>query len=155
MIIAVDFDNTVVVQDGRDYEDVTTPLEFMPWAKEALHALKAAGHVLLLYSCRANRALLEDPALDPLVRAGVKRINITWWQGNQPINQARYDQMVAFVAEELPGVFAAIDDGMQGKASADLYLDDKALQLGYGPYGAGWADVMKMHGEAGGQDGER
>ncbi len=153
MIICIDFDNTVVVQDGRDYEDVTTPLEFMPWAKEALHALKAADHVLLLYSCRANRALLEDPALDPLVRAGVRRINIRWWQQSQPINQARYDQMVAFVEAELPDVFAAIDDGVQGKASADLYLDDKALQLGYGPYGAGWTDIIEMYGETGGHNG--
>jgi len=121
VIIAVDFDSTVVVQDGRDYEDLATPLQFLPDAKLGLYALKAAGHVLLLYSARANRALRFDPQLDPLVRAGAKKINMQWWKASAELNQRRYDQMDAFVQQHLPGVFAAIDDGLQGKPSVDMY----------------------------------
>lgn len=147
MIIAVDFDNTVVVQDGRAYEDLETPLQFLPSARQGLLALKAAGHILLLYSARANRALRFDPNLDPLVQAGVKRVNMARWVASQELNQHRYDQMVVFVNTELPGVFDAVDDGQQGKPSADLYLDDKALCLGYGVYGVGWREVANMYGD--------
>ena len=146
-IIAIDFDKTVVVQDGRDYEDVTTPLQFLPGAHAGLLSLKAAGHVLLLYSARANRALRVDPNLDPLVRAGVKRVNLAWWTQSRTINEARYQQMVEFAAAELPGVFDAIDDGLQGKPSADLYLDDKALGLGQGAYAVDWAEVVQLYGD--------
>jgi len=145
VIFCIDFDSTVVVQEGRDYEDVTTPLEFMPNAWAALHSLKAAGHVLLLYSARANRALRIDPNLDPLVRAGVKKVNMEWWEANKALNQARFDQMMDFAMTELPGIFDAIDDGEQGKPSADVYLDDKALRLG--PTSQTWASVADMYGE--------
>lgn len=145
MIFCIDFDSTVVVQEGRDYEDIDTPFEFMPNAQAGLHSLKKAGHILLLYSCRANRALRIDPELDPLVRAGVKKINMTWWEFNQELNQARYEQMIGFVNAELPGVFDAIDDGEQGKPSADVYLDDKAIRLG--PGAQTWASVADIYGE--------
>ena len=145
MIFCIDFDNTVVVQEGRDYEDVDTPLEFMPNARAGLHSLKAAGHVLLLYSARANRALRIDPELDPLVRAGIKKVSVGWWESNKELNQARFEQMVEFVNHELSGIFDAIDDGVQGKPSADVYLDDKALRLG--PGAQTWASVADMYGE--------
>lgn len=147
MIICIDFDDTVVSQRGRAYDDVTTPLYFVVGAEGALAALKRAGHTLILYSGRANRALRIDPYLDPLVRAGRKRINMDWWTANQPVNEARYQQMLTFVAEKLPGVFDAVDDGVQGKPSADMYIDDKALRLGHGAYAALWYNVAMMHGE--------
>lgn len=158
MIIASDFDDSIVSQAGRDYEDVETPLRFMPGAKKALLSLKRAGHTLLLYSGRANRALRVDPNLNPLVRAGVKRINREWWEANQPVNEARYQQMLRFVDEELPGVFDAVDDGQQGKPSADIYIDDKALRLGHGADSVGWQTVAHRYGEPvynsdGGSDG--
>ena len=146
-LIAIDFDNTVVEQDGRDYEDVTTPLRFLPGAYAGLLALKAAGHILLLYSARANRAHRVDPNLNPLVRAGIKKIDIDRWMKNQPLNEARYQHMISFVEEELPGIFDAVDDGLQGKPSADLYLDDKALGLGYGAHAVDWDEVTRMYGD--------
>lgn len=133
-----------------------TPLRFMPGAQAGLAALKRAGHVLVLYSGRANRALRIDPALDPLVRVGVKKIRREWWEANQPINEARYQQMLSFVAEHLSGVFDAVDDGQQGKPSADLYIDDKALRLGRGVDSVGWIGVAHRYGEPvydGGSDG--
>ncbi len=146
MLICVDFDDTVVSQRGRDYADVTTPLQFMPGARQGLLSLKAAGHTLVLYSGRANRSLRVDPNLDPLVRVGLKRVNMARWEENRVANQARFDQMIAFVDAELPGVFAAVDDGVQGKPSADMYIDDKALRLGYGTTGLGWTDVSSIYG---------
>lgn len=147
MLICVDFDDTVVAQSGREYADVDTPLQFMPGAEQGLLALKQAGHMLVLYSGRANRALRVDPNLDPLVRSGLKRVNMERWKKNSVVNQARFEQMIAFVEAELPGVFAAIDDGMQGKPSADMYIDDKALRLGYGSLGVGWPDVAQLYGD--------
>jgi hypothetical protein len=153
LILAIDFDATVVVQDGRDYRDVETPLEFVSGVREALHALKRAGHILLLYSARANLALRKDPKLDPLVRAGARKVDPVWWAENRPVNEARYQHMVSFVETELLGVFDAVDDGHQGKPSADLFIDDKALRLGYGVDSVGWNTVARRYGEPeGGSD---
>lgn len=147
MILAIDFDGTIV-DDRHAYGDLDAPLRFVHGAREALEALKRAGHVLLLYSARANRALLDDPERDPLVRAGVRRVDRKRWEKQRPVHVARFSQMVAFVAKELPGIFAAIDDGMQGKPAADLFIDDKALRLGRGALGASWAEVARMYGES-------
>lgn len=144
MIFAVDFDATIV-DDAHPYEDLTTPLTFLPGAREALLGLKAAGHTLLLWSGRASRALLEDPTLDPLVRAGVKPVDLARWAERLPVNQARYDQMVEFVERELPGVFAAIDDGLAGKPSVDVFVDDRALRLGVGWSAVGWAAIAAVY----------
>lgn len=144
MIIAVDFDGTVV-SDDRPYNDLETPLEFMPGAKEALTSIKAAGHILLLYSARNNGVLIgDDPSVDPLHRAGVRRRTQT--PENRQLNIARYEQMVNFVNEELPGIFDAIDDGKQGKPSAHVYIDDKAIS--YAPYqGWDWKTIAGIYGD--------
>lgn len=146
MILGIDFDGTVVLQDGRPYDDLETPLAFMPGAREALESLKRAGHVLVLFSARANRALRMDPSFDPLVRAGVRKVNTKAWLESQQLNEARYQQMVAFAENELSGVFDAIDDGMQGKPSVDLFIDDKALIYG-GSVGMGWHEIDELLGE--------
>ena len=145
MYLAIDFDGTVVSQ-RRAYTDLKSPLRFVPGAKAALKSLKAAGHVLLLYSARANRALLEDPELDPLVRAGVRKVNRAQWKKEQPLHKARYEQMVAFVNNELPGVFASIDDGRQGKPEVDLFIDDRALGFGPGKQYPTWKEVADLYG---------
>lgn len=126
MIIAIDFDGTVVKQEHA-FDDLATPLELIEGAAEALQSLKRAGHLLLLYSARANAAHRIDPRLSALVRAG--KIPLDWekWQKRKHVVERRYQQMIEFVNTSLPGVFDAIDDGMQGKPSADLYVDDRAF----------------------------
>lgn len=148
MIIAVDFDGTIVEQDGRPYDDVQTPLKFLPGALEGLRSLKAAGHTLILWSGRANRALRFDPTIDPLVRAGRKRVDVERWKAEgQALNIARYHQMLDFVRVECPNLFDAVDDGKVGKVSADLHIDDKSVRLGRGPNALSWADVAREWGE--------
>lgn len=132
---------------GHAYDDLVTPLRLLTGAREGLAALKRAGHTLILFSARANRALREDPTIDPLARAGVRKGHRPTWEANKELNQARYQQMIDFVAKELPGVFSAIDDGMQGKPVADLFLDDRGLRLGVGPLSASWATVSQIYGE--------
>ena len=144
MIIAIDFDNTVVEQDGR-YDDLETPLRLKPMARPALMALKSAGHILLLYSARANQALLGSPTSDPLHRAGV--VNREQRPESEALNRARYEQMVEFVNRKLPKIFDAIDDGLQGKPNADLFIDDKAIT--FGPLGLNWGQIAARYGEIG------
>ncbi len=125
MIFAINFDGTVV-QDSE-------PLTLVPGAKRALQALKAADHVLLLYSSRANLAERIDPNFNPLVRAKRIEIDIDHWRKHeQPVAEKRYQDMLAFVEKQLPGLFDAIDDGVQGKPVADIFLDAKAWRLAHG-----------------------
>lgn len=146
MFLAIDFDNVVVDSRKRSYADTTTPLEFMPGAKEGLRSLKAAGHTLLLYSARSNRALLYSAEWDPLVRAGVKRPHEMTWTQSKALHWTRYRQMLDFVATELPGVFDAVDDGLQGKPMADVFIDDRALSFGDGADRIGWAQIATLYG---------
>lgn len=147
MLIAVDFDGTIVEEDGRPFADTTSPLKFLPGAREALLSLKRAQHTLLLWSCRSNRALLQDPNLDPLVRAGVRRSKMPRWEAELTVHFARLRQMERFVEAHLAGVFAAIDDGVQGKPCADLFIDNRALRYGFGPDAVGWQGVQVLYGE--------
>jgi hypothetical protein len=146
VIVCVDFDGTIVVQDGRRYDDVESPLEFVPGAKRALLALKAAGHALVLWSARASLALRHDPAADPLVRAGVRDVNHAAWRASRALNEARYQQMLAFVDAHLPRVFDAIDDGTMGKPLCDLFIDDKAIAFGQHRRGLSWLDIQTRFG---------
>lgn len=146
MLIAVDFDNVVVNVKGRAYSDTTTPLSFMPGAKEGLLALKRAGHRLLLFSARSNRALLYTPEWDPLVRSGAKRPHEATWNQSKELHHARYQQMLAFCESELAEVFDAIDDGLQGKPLADLFIDDRALSFGDGADRVEWPQIALLYG---------
>lgn len=146
MIICCDFDGTCVRQD-HPYDDVTSPLQLQPGAKQALQALKRAGHVLILWSARSSRALLIDPTLDPLVRAGIRRVDMAAWRRSQPLNIARHRQMLEFVATELAGIFDAIDDGSAGKPSADLFIDDRALRFGRARGGLAWNQIAGSYGD--------
>jgi len=143
MYLAIDFDNTIVIERGRAYEDVTTPLQFLPGAKPALESLKRTGHKLLLWSARSSPALILDPKLDPLVKAGVKPENRDEWEKRKHIHQARHRHMLDFVAAHLPGIFDAIDDGHGGKPLVHLFIDDKCLRMIAG----GWRDVAQTYGD--------
>jgi len=147
MVFAVDFDGTVV-SDARPYADTETPLVFIPGAREALLALRRAGHTLLLWSARSSPALIDDPALNPLVRVGAVPESRARWEAMRHVHLARLAQMLAFVERELPEVFDAIDDGRGGKpVGVDFFLDDKALRLGRGTGGFGWGEIAEMYGE--------
>ena len=63
-------------------------------------------------------------AWDPLVRAGVRIPHPKAEVIGREVHWRRYFQMLAFLAAECPGVFV-VDDGLCGKTSVDLYLDDK------------------------------
>ena len=146
MLIACDFDGTIV-SEAHDYDDVTTPLVFEPGAKEALAALKKAGHVLILSSARTNLALWVDPKLDPLVRVGKRQIDDKLWGRMRPVHLARIEQMTKFVDAELPGIFDAVDFGDCGKIVADIYVDNRAIRFGAGQLALTWDRIATMYGE--------
>lgn len=146
MKIAIDFDGTLV-DDDHAYDDLDTPLRLKPGAKEALVALRAAKHILILWSGRANRALREDWRLNPLWRHGIVGFDPEKWEARKAVNVARHQQMLDFVDAELPDLFHYIDDGMQGKVSADLFLDDRALRMISGPTSRSWEQVAKLWGK--------
>lgn len=147
MLVAVDFDGVIVRKD-RPFADVMTPFQLMPHAKEGLKSLKAAGHTVLLYSARANRTLLYTPEWDPLVRAGVKRPHAATLEQAKGLNWARYQQMIKFVDEQLSGLIDAVDDGLQGKPLADLFIDDRA----FGFQANGWLELAHLYGAPEGQE---
>lgn len=139
MIWAIDFDG-VVVKDDRVFHDTTTPLQMIDGCRDGLLALKRAGHVLLLYSGRTNRARMYMPEFDPLVRAGFVAPH-----HSAELHATHYRQMLDFVERELPGIFDGIDDGRQGKPVADVYLDDRAIR--FGSTGATWLELADLYGE--------
>jgi hypothetical protein len=146
MLIAVDFDGTIVSAD-RPYADVTTPLVLLPGAKEGLQALKRADHTLMLWSARTNRSLLYTPDWDPMVRKGLRKPHLPKWAGTRALNWARYFQMLSFIDTALPGIFDVVDDGLQGKPLADLFIDDRSLRYGFGADAVGWSGIALLYGQ--------
>ena len=142
MIISFEFDGVIVRDDTRAFDDIETPLELIPGATLTLKSMRRAGHTLLLYSDRANRAHRVDPRLDPLVTAGVIKVDPVLWKEQQGFYESRYQEMLAFVLAHLPGVFHAIDDGLQGKPVVDLHIDAKALAFRQ----SGWPGLMQCFG---------
>jgi hypothetical protein len=143
VIVCVDFDGTIVERDRM-------PFRFLPGAVDGLRALKRAGHVLVLYSARANRAVRYNPELDPLVRAGIRPVpSDEEWPNVAAAHEALYRQMCRFVAVALPGLFDAIDDGEAGKPICDVLIDDRSINpvSAGGPFSSGWAMVARTYGE--------
>lgn len=134
MIIAVDFDS-VATRIGPD-------LLCIAGARESLAALKKAGHVLLLWSPRTNRARQHLAEFDPLVRAGVTgdaqddASRASWAAADR--------EMRAFVDEYLAGYFDAIDDGRQGCPCVDLWVMARSVSV---TDRAGWAALSGLYGE--------
>jgi hypothetical protein len=123
MKVGIDFGHTIVNDTGDQDKKRLGILTLVPGAKEALQTMRDRGHIMLLYSHRANRARRIDKYLDPLVRAGLDE-----GDDDHRFHQARYQQMVKFVRERLPGIFHAIDDGQQGKANVDWTIDNKTIR---------------------------
>lgn len=146
MIFCIDFDGVVVDEWGRSFADTTTPLRFQSGAKEGLRRLKLARHTLVLWSARTNRALLYSPEWDPLVRAGVRRVDLRRWEAERPVHWARYFQMRRFVELHLAGIIDVIDDGLQGKPVADVYIDNRAVGFGAAPERIDWRDLSARYG---------
>lgn len=144
MRIAIDFDGTIVSEETA-YDDLETPIEFMPGAESALRLL-AASHELILYSSRSNTAARLDWRRNPLWRNDAT-FNVAAWEAEKPLQEARYQQMLDFVDERLPGVFIYVDDGEQGKLSADLFLDDRALRMNGGWRSADWYVIEEVYGD--------
>jgi hypothetical protein len=138
MRIAVDFDATIVSVDRR-YDDFTTPFEFLEGAQQGLYALKNYGHKLILWSTRSNLAIRRSHTLNPPFRTEGCPAWLT--EHTKQINERRYEHMVSFVNSQLPGVFHFIDDGMQGKVLADLFIEDRAWSPNPAPID--WFDVMR------------
>jgi len=145
MIIAVDFDGTVVRRRRRSSE-----LELMPDVEMGLAALKAAGHTLVLVSSRANLARRKNATLNPLfIRRGSASDSANE-DRDRHLAEKRYQNMLTFVAERIPDMFDAIDDGGQGKVEADLYIDNRAVNfcsVGSGPSSMDWADIGETYGD--------
>lgn len=145
MWIAIDFDGTIVMPVG-DPEDPLAPVQLQEGVADGLISLKRAGHKLLLYSARANRALRIDPYLNPLIRNGALELDLDKWQRNQPMFEARYQQMLDFVSKMLPGVFDGIDDGQQGKPNVDMFIDDKGRIFKVKNPAKAWKKIAKKYG---------
>lgn len=145
MIIAVDFDGTVV--EAMPYAGMVDPsqMRLRPGAKRALTALRVAGHLLVLSSVRSNQANRSDWRLNPLWASGQVAIDVELWAQRREWWEATHQAMLVFVEQQLPGVFNAVDEGVQGKPLADLYLDD----LGYRMGPRGWGEVEMLYGPAG------
>ena len=141
MIIACDFDGTVVLQE-RPWGDLEGDLKFIDGAPEALRSLRNAGHTLILYSGRANQANRIDWRKNPGYVNGSLPFNEKDWEKAKPIHEELYEEMLDFVAKELPGVFAYIDSGEQGKPSCDLFIDDKNLE-----FHGNWEDIQFQFGD--------
>lgn len=142
MIIAVDFDGTVV-ERNTEYGDEVEDFELVPFAYQSLMALKNSGHVLILTSCRANIAQRYDWRKNPLWSNRKVPFDENKWREGLVRAQRAYQNMVTFVNDKLSGLFDAIDDGEQGKVIAHLYLDDRAFRITY----RSWQEVANAYGE--------
>lgn len=145
-MIAIEFDGVVVKPQRRG-----KPLELMPGVEDGLAALKAAGHILLLSSARANRAARWMGSLDPLVQAGVVKLDLKNIERDKDLAEARYQEMRAFIEAELPDLFDAIDDGHQGRPWAQLYIESPRTIVHH-PFGDGesawsWDQIAETHGD--------
>jgi hypothetical protein len=101
MKIAIDFDG-VLHGYSKGWSDGTIYDPPVPGTREAMEALKAQGHYLLIFSTRTNKVFRkkDDPDQEPLIKA---------WLAEHGIP---YDKIWTY-----------------GKPMADIYLDDRALSF--------------------------
>jgi len=104
MTFAIDFDGTITTNTAMLAKDLT----LKPGVKELLRGLKAAGHRLILHSCRFGRGLQEIQEL------GYDR----WTEEGRKFLEAH----------DLLSLFDEIWE-KSGKPFADFYLDDRAMTI--------------------------
>lgn len=154
MIVCVEFDGALVVKGAQAYGDVVTPFTPIKGALQGALGLKAAGHEMLLYSARANRAARFAPWLDPLAPEELDELpnggpDYTAIEARQrvcEVERQRFEHMVRWVMATLPNVFV-IDDGAQGKPFADLYIEPNGVRLGADRFALDWVQVVRTWGD--------
>lgn len=101
MKIAIDFDG-VIHGYSKGWDDGTIYDPPVPGTKEALEALKADGHYLMIFTTRTNKVFRkkDDPDQKPLIEAWMKEHDLP------------FDKIWTF-----------------GKPMADIYLDDRAVSF--------------------------
>lgn len=151
MIICVDFDGTVV-EPVKSHGNPDEVLVLRRGAERALRSLKEAGHKLVLSSARSNAAHRINWRLNPLWAEKTVAFDVGRWEKNREYWEAAHELMVRFVEANLPGVFDAVDEGLQGKVVADVYLDDRGFRMGR----KSWGEVEMLYGvqRAGDQRGQ-
>lgn len=143
MIIAIEFDDCIV-ELKPDFTDVFTPLVFRPSALTGLRALRDAGHQLILFSERSNRGRLTDWQLSPRIHHDAEAtFDTAMWSAEVALYNARVQEMHTFVEQNLAGIFAYVDAGLQGKVLADMYIDPKAWPRA----DVDWAELILTLGE--------
>ena len=101
MVVAVDFDGTIVDNSHPSVGAIK------PGVKAALAALRAQGHIIVIWSCRTNL--------------------VPYKQSEENHRKCIEDMFNALVDNDIP--FDYIDNGMQGKVAADVYVDDRSLRF--------------------------
>lgn len=117
MIIAVDFDGTVVT---NKYPSIG---QLLPHAKRVLHRLKQSGHDLILWTCRCDNAFKEAVA----------------WCKEQGLPFDLYNDVTEGTIE-LYGLPEPAKELRFYKVFADVYIDDKSLEW-YGKATVDWLDI--------------
>lgn len=108
MIIAVDFDGTLVT---HDFPRIGSPRH---WLIQKVIAWKKEGHKIILWTCR------EDvPAGHPMFAEGQYLTDAVEFCRQLGIE---FDAVNRNLEEQIPGIYSR-------KIFADLYLDDKSVAL--------------------------
>ena len=115
-VICIDFDGTLC---GIDYPRIG-PIK--TGAKEAMQLLRKQGWYIIISSCRSCS------------------FNWSEYYGDTPVNHASerpvHQEMIKWLDDnQIP--YDEIDDGTKGKVSADLYVDDRAIE-----FNNNWDEIM-------------
>lgn len=127
LVLGIDFDETLVDQG---------PLRWRPYAKEAMLALKRAGHTLVLHSGRAT------PIPGGIAPGSRLEADAFWRNGSVPTvveeMWQRFVEMRAFLQAE--GVWDLFEVWQRpGKPHVDRFYDDRAEVPNWG---AVWAELV-------------
>lgn len=115
--IAIDFDDTIAISDFPEI------LDEVPGAIPALKAMSAAGHVLILWTCRQGQPLEKAKA---------------WLRAHGVLD------LFSSINTHSPRHLSAHGDDVR-KIHADIYIDDKAIGCPRTVRGeVDWPRIMEM-----------